>query len=245
MARRSRRPTSARRPCRCRPRPPGARSALGSGSRPENPSANCRRSAADVLLPKSRGPQTLAETLAELGQRARAATPEEAARAGGRVAVSIPPAPYRELSRRRTVGQGRARHRSVRDAPYDEPDDGRVGLVEPRHVVGDHQQHALGGPGQRTTCRLSGRRRCPGRNGMSRKTGGCMRGSHPARPLPPRPACRSPPGPFPVRAVFASQLGPHAIRTASAPRTTRCRPPVAARAGRPRRMRSSSPTRHA
>ncbi|WP_412775261.1 hypothetical protein [Streptomyces violaceus] len=137
--------------------------------------------------------------MAELGQRARAATPEEAARAGDRVVVSIPPAPYRELSRRRAVGQGRARHRSVRDAPYDEPDDGHVGLVEPRHVVGDHQQHALGGRGQRTTSRLSGRRRCPGGNGMSRKTGGCMCGSHPARPLPPRLSVLS--GPFPVRAV--------------------------------------------
>ncbi|WP_405525163.1 hypothetical protein [Streptomyces canus] len=154
--------------------------------------------------------------MAELGRRARAATPEEAARAGDRVVVSIPPTPYRKLSRRRTVGQGRARHRSVRDTPYDEPDDGRVGLVEPRHIVGDHQQHALGGPGQRTTSRLSGRRRCPGRNGRSRKTGGCMCGSRAARPLPPRLSVLS--GPFPVRAVFAAQFGPHAIRTASVPR---------------------------
>ncbi|WP_411147508.1 NAD(P)-binding domain-containing protein [Streptomyces sp. A30] len=67
-----------------------------------------------VQIPR---PQTLEETVAELGRRARAATPEEAARAGDRVVVSIPPAPYRDLSRRRTVGQGRARHRSVRDAP--------------------------------------------------------------------------------------------------------------------------------
>ncbi|MEU0188458.1 hypothetical protein ABZ250_01045 [Streptomyces afghaniensis] len=103
----------------------------------------------------------MAETAAELGRRARAATPEEAARAGDRVVVSIPPAPYRELSRRRTVGQGRARHRSVRDAPCNKPEDGCVGLLEPRHVVGDQQQHALGGPGQRTTSRLSDSRRFP------------------------------------------------------------------------------------
>ncbi len=114
----------------------------------------------------------------ELGRRARAATPEEAARAGDRVVVSIPPA-LPGASRPRTVGQGPARHRGVHDAPYDEPDDGRV---EPHHVVGDHQQHALGGPGQRTTSRLSGRRRRPGRNGMSRKTGSCMQGAGPARP---------------------------------------------------------------
>ncbi|MPY60337.1 hypothetical protein FNH08_25145 [Streptomyces spongiae] len=46
-------------------------------------------------MSKPRGPQTLAETVAELGRRARAATPEEAARAGDRVVVNIPPAPYR------------------------------------------------------------------------------------------------------------------------------------------------------
>ncbi|MFF7530490.1 hypothetical protein ACFZB2_15510 [Streptomyces bobili] len=71
----------------------------------------------------------MAKTAAELGQRARAATPEEAARAGDRVVVSIPPTPYWELSRRRAVGPGRARHRSVCDAPCDEPEDGCVGLV--------------------------------------------------------------------------------------------------------------------
>ncbi|WP_342671520.1 hypothetical protein [Streptomyces phaeochromogenes] len=49
----------------------------------------------------------MAETAAELGRQARAATPEEAARARDRGVVSIPPAPYRELSRRRAVGQGR------------------------------------------------------------------------------------------------------------------------------------------
>ncbi|MEW2395822.1 NAD(P)-binding domain-containing protein [Streptomyces sp. NPDC046862] len=51
----------------------------------------------DVVLSKSRDPQTLAETVAEHGQRARAATPEDAARTGDWVVVSIPPAPYLEL----------------------------------------------------------------------------------------------------------------------------------------------------
>ncbi|MEV0177650.1 NAD(P)-binding domain-containing protein [Streptomyces sp. NPDC050803] len=51
----------------------------------------------DVVLSNSRGPETLAETVAELGERARAATPEEAARAGDWVVVSIPLAAYRKL----------------------------------------------------------------------------------------------------------------------------------------------------
>ena len=36
----------------------------------------------DVVLSNSRGPDTLADLVAELGPHARAATPEEAARAG-------------------------------------------------------------------------------------------------------------------------------------------------------------------
>lgn len=51
----------------------------------------------DVVLSNSRGPETLADTVAELGPRARAATPEEAARAGDWVVVSIPLAAYRGL----------------------------------------------------------------------------------------------------------------------------------------------------
>ncbi len=51
----------------------------------------------DVVLSNSRGPETLAETVAELGERARAATPEEAARAGDSVVVSIPLSAYRTL----------------------------------------------------------------------------------------------------------------------------------------------------
>jgi predicted dinucleotide-binding enzyme len=43
-----------------------------------------------VVLSNSRGPQTLAELAGELGSRARAATPAEAAAAGGIVIVSIP-----------------------------------------------------------------------------------------------------------------------------------------------------------
>ncbi|WP_459645889.1 NADPH-dependent F420 reductase [Kineococcus sp. NUM-3379] len=44
----------------------------------------------EVVLSNSRGPHTLAELVAELGPRARAATPEEAAEAGELVVVTIP-----------------------------------------------------------------------------------------------------------------------------------------------------------
>ena len=44
----------------------------------------------DVVLSNSRGPETLADLVAELGPRARAATAEEAARAGDVVVVTVP-----------------------------------------------------------------------------------------------------------------------------------------------------------
>ena len=44
----------------------------------------------DVVMSNSRGPETLAELVAELGEHARAATPAEAAAAGEIVVVTIP-----------------------------------------------------------------------------------------------------------------------------------------------------------
>ncbi|HVW29280.1 MAG TPA: NADPH-dependent F420 reductase [Polyangiaceae bacterium] len=44
----------------------------------------------DVVISNSRGPETLAGLVAELGPRARAATPTEAAKAGDIVVVTIP-----------------------------------------------------------------------------------------------------------------------------------------------------------
>ncbi|MBU4214024.1 MAG: NADPH-dependent F420 reductase [Actinobacteria bacterium] len=44
----------------------------------------------EVVLSNSRGPQTLADLVAELGPLARAATPQEAAQAGDLVVVTIP-----------------------------------------------------------------------------------------------------------------------------------------------------------
>jgi 8-hydroxy-5-deazaflavin:NADPH oxidoreductase len=51
----------------------------------------------DVVLSNSRGPQTLADLVAELGPRARAGTAGEAAQAGDIVVVTVPFGRYREV----------------------------------------------------------------------------------------------------------------------------------------------------
>ncbi len=50
-----------------------------------------------VVISNSRGPQTLADLVAELGPRARAATPAEAAQAGDLVVVTVPLKNYRAV----------------------------------------------------------------------------------------------------------------------------------------------------
>jgi 8-hydroxy-5-deazaflavin:NADPH oxidoreductase len=51
----------------------------------------------DVVISNSRGPETLNDLVAELGPRARAATPLEAARTGDIVVVTIPLKQYRSV----------------------------------------------------------------------------------------------------------------------------------------------------
>ncbi len=51
----------------------------------------------DVVVSNSRGPETLKDLVAELGPRARAATPLEAAKAGEIVVVTIPLKNYRQV----------------------------------------------------------------------------------------------------------------------------------------------------
>jgi 8-hydroxy-5-deazaflavin:NADPH oxidoreductase len=51
----------------------------------------------DVVISNSRGPETLSALVAELGPRARAATPQEAAQAGDIVVVTIPLKSYRSV----------------------------------------------------------------------------------------------------------------------------------------------------
>ncbi|MFE4825057.1 NADPH-dependent F420 reductase [Streptomyces sp. NPDC056704] len=70
---------------------------IGSGSIGTNLARLAVAAGINVVLSNSRGPETLAEAVAELGERAHAATPEEAARTGDWVVVSIPLAAYRKL----------------------------------------------------------------------------------------------------------------------------------------------------
>ncbi|ANB04530.1 oxidoreductase [Streptomyces ambofaciens] len=59
----------------------------------------------NVVLSNSRGPETLAGVVSELGERARAATPAEAARAGNPVLASVPLAAYEQLPREELAGK--------------------------------------------------------------------------------------------------------------------------------------------
>jgi 8-hydroxy-5-deazaflavin:NADPH oxidoreductase len=59
----------------------------------------------DVVVSNSRGPETLADLVAQLGPRARAATAEEAARAGDIVVVTIPFHAYRQVPRAALAGK--------------------------------------------------------------------------------------------------------------------------------------------
>lgn len=59
----------------------------------------------DVVLSNSRGPETLADLVAELGRRARAATPAEAARAADLVLAAVPLAVHERLSRAELAGK--------------------------------------------------------------------------------------------------------------------------------------------
>lgn len=59
----------------------------------------------DVVLSNSRGPQTLADLVAELGPHARAATPADAAAAGDVVVVTVPLHAYRAVPQAPLAGK--------------------------------------------------------------------------------------------------------------------------------------------
>jgi predicted dinucleotide-binding enzyme len=63
---------------------------IGSGNIGGNVARKAIENGYDVVLSNSRGPETLAPLVAELGSRARAATTDEAAAAGDVVVVSVP-----------------------------------------------------------------------------------------------------------------------------------------------------------
>ncbi|MFI1705099.1 NADPH-dependent F420 reductase [Streptomyces griseoruber] len=59
----------------------------------------------NVVLSNSRGPETLTDLVAELGERARAATPTEAAEAGDLVVATVPLNTYQQLPAAALVGK--------------------------------------------------------------------------------------------------------------------------------------------
>ncbi|MFI7294872.1 NADPH-dependent F420 reductase [Streptomyces sp. NPDC050121] len=59
----------------------------------------------NVVLSNSRGPETLADLVAELGEHARAATPAEAAQAGDLVVATVPLNSYQQLPAAALVGK--------------------------------------------------------------------------------------------------------------------------------------------
>lgn len=59
----------------------------------------------DVVLSNSRGPETLADLVADLGERARAGTPADAARYGDLVVAAIPHNGYRRLPAAELAGK--------------------------------------------------------------------------------------------------------------------------------------------
>ena len=63
------------------------------------------KSGFDVVISNSRGPDTLSALVAELGPRARAATPADAAKAGDIVVVTIPLKNYRSVPVAPLVGK--------------------------------------------------------------------------------------------------------------------------------------------
>ncbi|WP_205473342.1 NADPH-dependent F420 reductase [Nocardioides sp. SYSU D00038] len=87
----------------------------------------------DVVLSNSRGPETLADLVAELGDRARAATPAEAGRAGDVVVVTIPFKAYEQVPVEPLAGKvviDTNNYYWERDGHYAEIDEGRTAPSE-------------------------------------------------------------------------------------------------------------------
>ncbi|WP_166609842.1 NADPH-dependent F420 reductase [Kineococcus indalonis] len=95
----------------------------------------------EVVLSNSRGPQTLTSTVAGLGEAARAATPQEAARAGDQVVVAVPLTAYRSLpvaALRGKVVLDTINYYATRDGHLEDLDSGRTTTSElvQAHLVG-------------------------------------------------------------------------------------------------------------
>jgi predicted dinucleotide-binding enzyme len=97
----------------------------------------------DVVLSNSRGPQTLAGLVSELGPSARAATSEEAASAGDLVVVSVPLHAYQSVPAGPLAGKlvlDTCNYSPGRDGQIAELDGGSLTSSElvQRHLAGAH-----------------------------------------------------------------------------------------------------------
>ena len=95
----------------------------------------------NVVMSNSRGPESLAELVSELGDRARAATPAEAAQAADLVVAAVPFGHYRQLPAEALVGK------TVIDTMNYYPErDGRMDEVEARELTTSElvQRHLAG-----------------------------------------------------------------------------------------------------
>ncbi|MFC4117950.1 NADPH-dependent F420 reductase [Nonomuraea zeae] len=115
-----------------------------------------------VVLSNSRGPETLSDLVSDLGGRARAATPVEAAHAGDLVVAAIPLRPYQQLPAEALAGKtvlDTANYYPERDGHLAELDAGELtsSALLQRHLAGSrvvkafnnitpHQLHSLARP---------------------------------------------------------------------------------------------------
>ncbi|MEV7623808.1 NAD(P)-binding domain-containing protein [Actinoplanes sp. NPDC089786] len=95
----------------------------------------------DVVLSNSRGPETLADLVARLGSRARAATPAEVAAAADLVVVSVPFHAFRKLPAERLAGKvvlDTNNYSAQRDGDFPELADGTLtsAELEQKHLSG-------------------------------------------------------------------------------------------------------------
>jgi predicted dinucleotide-binding enzyme len=70
---------------------------IGAGHIGSQVARLCIKSGYDVVISNSRGPETLADLVQELGPKAKAVTADEAARVGSIVVVSVPLKAYRSI----------------------------------------------------------------------------------------------------------------------------------------------------
>ncbi len=87
----------------------------------------------DVVLSNSRGPETLADLVAELGEHASAATAQDAAAAGDLVVVTVPFKAYLDVPAEPLAGKvviDTNNYYFERDGRYPELDEGRTSVSE-------------------------------------------------------------------------------------------------------------------